>query len=333
MPWNVTVSDTEAILDGGAHAACVETTQVGHARAVCLTRCLLEQRTVIVHDSETFPDPADAPDSPAARWAALRDLEAWLEKPMLFLGFIWLVLLVVELTRGLPPALELVGTAIWVAFILDFLLRFWLSPDRGIYLRRNWLTALSLLVPALRVARVLSIVRLGRAARAARTLHGVTRSARLLRVVASINRGMAALRQSMARRGLGFVILLTSLVVVGGAAGMYAFERDVPGARGLPSFWSALWWTGMLMTTMGSEYWPRSPEGRALCLLLSLYAFGVFGYVTASLATFFVGRDAADPNAELPGADALHALRAEVIALRRELGNVRQGAGGAGSAK
>ena len=32
-------------------------------------------------------------------------------------------------------------------------------------------------------------------------------------------------------------------------------------------------------------------EGRILCFILVLYAFSVFGYVTATLATFFVGRD------------------------------------------
>lgn len=33
----------------------------------------------------------------------------------------------------------------------------------------------------------------------------------------------------------------------------------------------------MLLTTMGSEYWPQTAEGRILCLLLSVYAFAVFG--------------------------------------------------------
>ena len=49
---------------------------------------------------------------------------------------------------------------------------------------------------------------------------------------------------------------------------------------------SAVWWTAMLLTTMGSEYWPRTPEGRVLCLLLALYAFAVFGYVTAAIAAY-----------------------------------------------
>jgi voltage-gated potassium channel len=253
------------------------------------------------------------------RRAVLGDWESWLETPMIVLAFVWLALLVVDLTRGLPEPLEVAGTIIWLIFVLDFAVRFWLSPHRGAYLRRNWLTAVSLVLPALRVFRLFAIVRVLRVARAARALQGVTRGARVVRVVGSINRGMAALRRSMARRGMGFVVLLTAVVILAGAAGMFAFERDLAAGSGFDDFWSALWWTMMLITTMGSDYWPRSPEGRVLCLLLALYAFAIFGYVTASLASFFVGRDAEQPDAEVAGSHALDALRAEVTALRREL--------------
>jgi voltage-gated potassium channel len=75
----------------------------------------------------------------------------------------------------------------------------------------------------------------------------------------------------------------------------------------------------MLMTTMGSEYWPRTGEGRILCFLLSLYAFGVFGYVTATIATFFIGRDAESSEAELAGSEQINRLTAEISHLRSEL--------------
>jgi voltage-gated potassium channel len=70
---------------------------------------------------------------------------------------------------------------------------------------------------------------------------------------------------------------------------------------------------------MGSEYWPQTPEGRILCFILSLYAFTVFGYVTAVLATFFVGRDAEDEEAELAGVESIDALHEQIKALRSEI--------------
>ena len=47
----------------------------------------------------------------------------------------------------------------------------------------------------------------------------------------------------------------------------------------------------MVMTTIGSGYWPITAEGRILALLLAVYAFAVFGYITASLASILVARD------------------------------------------
>ncbi len=235
----------------------------------------------------------------------------WMEVPLLLLGFVWLVLLVMELTSGLHPMLEALSTAIWIIFIIAFLVELALAPRKLAYLRSQWLTVLSLVLPALRVLRVVRAVRVFRAARA-------VRGARLLRVVTGLNRGMRALGRSMGRRGFGYVSALTLIVIVAGAAGMLALEREATG--GLPDYASALWFTIMLLTTIGSEYWPRTPEGRLLCLLLSLYAIGVFGYITAALASFFVDRDREEGTANPASEDTVQALRLEIVALRQELG-------------
>ena len=251
----------------------------------------------------------------------LEQLEDVLEAPMVVLGFIWLTLLVIELIWGLNPLLEVSSTVIWISFLLDFGLRLTLAPHKWIYLRQNWLTAISLLLPALRIFRIARILRLLR----------TTRSLRLVRVVTSLNRGMRSLRASMRRRGFGYVVASTVVVTLVGAAGMYAFEGNVPNGSGLKDYGSALWWTAMLITTLGSEYWPQTPEGRVLCLLLALYAFAVFGYITATLTTFFIGRDAEDEEAEIAGAKAIAqlsegtaALQQEITALRAEIRHLAQ---------
>lgn len=40
--------------------------------------------------------------------------------------------------------LEVLGTIIWVIFILDFEVKFMLAPRKIAYLKRNWLTAIVL---------------------------------------------------------------------------------------------------------------------------------------------------------------------------------------------
>jgi voltage-gated potassium channel len=259
---------------------------------------------------DPVPDTREIKALERERYELLQRLEDWLETPMLVLAFVWLALLIVELLWGESLWFEIIGTTIWVIFLLDFAVELVLAPHRVAYLKRNWLTVIALLIPALRIVRIFRVFRLLRLARAGR---GV----RLIRVVSSLNRSMKALGASLSRRGFGYVTALTVLVTFAGAAGMYAFENKSPG--GLDSYGEALWWTAMIMTTMGSQYWPQTAEGRVLCVFLALYAFGVFGYVTATLATFFVGRDAENDEAELAGTKQLAALRDEVSALREAI--------------
>lgn len=256
-----------------------------------------------------------------ARWELLEQVNQLTERPMIALSFVWLILLVVDFTAGLSPLLQIVSNVIWALFVLDFFLELVIAPRKLAYLRSNWIGALSLALPALRGLRILPALRLARAARAARGL-------RLFRLITSLNRGMRALGKTLSRRGAGYIIALTAVVTVVGAAGMAVFESptslaaEFGGAAepeaGLASYGEAIWWTAMIMTTMGSEYWPRTPEGRILGWLLSLYAFAVFGYITAMIASFFVGQDRGESDQTLP-AEELVALRAEIVALREEL--------------
>jgi voltage-gated potassium channel len=264
-------------------------------------------------------EPSERQELTRERLELLGRLEDWLERPMVLLAFVWLGLLVGEVVYGESRAFEVAGLAIWLVFIVDFSVKLALAPDRLRYLRNQWFTALSLALPALRVFRFARAFRLLRYARAQSGF-------RLIRVLGSVNRSMRALAASFNRRGFGYALALTLIVLLGGAAGMYAFEREAP--AGFEDFWTALWWTAMVLTTMGSEYWPRTPEGRLLCLALAIYAFAVFGYVTASIATFFVGRDADNDHAEIAGAQQIAQLRAEMAALRAEL-QALSSAGGA----
>jgi voltage-gated potassium channel len=221
---------------------------------------------------------------------------------------VWFVLLVVDFTSGLSPALQTLSYTIWGVFILQFVLEFLIAPKKLKYLRRHWITAIALLVPAVRVLVVF---------RALRAL-AVFRGLRLVRVLGSANRGMRSLGSVMGRRGFKYASSLSLLVAVAGASGMLSFERGVPGST-IGSFASALWWTAMTLTTMGSDYFPKTAEGRVLCFLLALYGFAVFGYVTATIASYFVARDADKPQGEIAGARQLARLEQEIAALHAKL--------------
>ena len=85
-----------------------------------------------------------------------------------------------------------------------------------------------------------------------------------------------------------------------GAAGMLAFEPSRQVEGGFTSYGDALWWTAYAMTT-GVPTTPASGEGRLLGWLLSLYGLAIFGYLTATIASFFVGRDAQESKGPIAG--------------------------------
>ena len=176
-------------------------------------------------------------------------------------------------------------------FIAEFILRFVLAPRKLRFLRRNPITIIALVAPAFRFFRALRLLRLAR-------------GLRLVRIVGTANRGLNAMRKSFGRRGLGYVLVTTALITVLGAAGMLAFEPSRQVEGGFTSYGDALWWTAMLVMTMGTDFWPQTAEGRVLALLVTLYGFAVFGYITATIASYFVEVDAATQRAR----DAMAAL-------------------------
>ena len=233
------------------------------------------------------------------RETLLEHVHAAVDGVMVMLSIAWIGLLVAELVGGgLPRSLEVAVWVIWAIFALDFAVEFVIAPRKVRYLRTHWLTVLSLALPAFRIVRVFGALRVLRAAR-------VVRSVGLLRILTSLNRGFASLRATAVRRGLGYVVGATALVLVVGAAGMASFES--PAAFGteatsgpaapIRDYGDAVWWTAYAMTT-GATSQPATGEGKLLGWLLSLYGLAVFGYLTATLASHFIGRERQSPSTD-----------------------------------
>ena len=214
-----------------------------------------------------------------------------------------------ELVSGSTALLTSLGTVIWIVFIVEFVIRFTLAPAKRPFLRSNWLTLIALALPALRLFRALSFLR------AARGLRGL----RLVRIVGTANRSMNSLKATLRRRGFGYVAGLTAVVIALGSAGILSFEDAAEVEGGFSSYGHALWWTGMMVASIGTEYWPVTTEGRVLTMLLSIYGLAMFGYITATFASFFVGRDAEEAEGPLAAGEDVKLLLKEVRALRLEL--------------
>jgi voltage-gated potassium channel len=242
------------------------------------------------------------------RYRLLVKINRFTEIPLIILGFGWLLLLVIELIWQLTPALRQIVTAIWIIFIADFIIKLIITPERWQFLAKNTLTIISLFIPAFRIFRIFQSLRLLRSL-------GFIRSVRVVRVIGSVNRGMRVLGKTLERRAFGYVFLLTLLICFTGAAAMFAFEPNGAYAN----FADALYWTAMRLTTIASDYWPVTPEGKTIGFLLSVYSLGVLGYFTATLASFFLGQDAESRKAEVAGTRQLDDMTQELKQLRQML--------------
>lgn len=196
------------------------------------------------------------------------------------LSFVFLGLLVVEYALALTPDqarwVELAGWVIWLVFAGDFIVRFALADAKAGYVRRNWLTALALVLPAFRIFRA------SRAVRAVRSL-------RIARLVTGTNRGARALQRVIGFAGAGYVVVLAAVVWLVGSAGIVYLERGQPGAT-VDSYPTALWWTATTLIQQGSQEHPATAEGRVLAVLIMIFALAISGYITAVLAAYLLGR-------------------------------------------
>lgn len=245
------------------------------------------------------------------RFELLYHLSSLLEPAMVGLGVVFLVLLLMDF--GSVP-LTILGEDrlgdvlqwIWGIFLVDFLLRFVIAPEKVTFLKTNWLGALSLVLPFLRPLRVFRVAR-------------VVRGTSLVRLLGGMNRGMRVLRKITRGRQFAFVGGLTLVVVLAGAVGVRYFDRGYADSP-VQTFGDALWWSSTLVTTMNSELYVVSTESRVIALLQRLYALSIFGYITASIASYLIGADASAQGESEREA----MLQDEVRALRRELAGVRE---------
>jgi voltage-gated potassium channel len=261
------------------------------------------------------PIVTDAARHVVAKPHFLKTLPRKLERPMLFLSFVWFLVIITELVNGTSPLLMSLGTVLWALFVIYFGLRLAIAPSRVRFLKRNWLFVLAILVPILRFFPFLQTLPLARALTA-------TFGMQVIWMFASADQGLRSVRRTMGRRGTGYALTFTAVVLLAGAAGMLHFENDSPDPQGIHSYPKALWWVAMQLTNIGSGYRPVTVGGHVLCLGISIFAVAIFGYLTAVFAAFFIGRDAEDPQSEIPNQTSILQLSGEVALLRKAIEDV-----------
>jgi len=244
-----------------------------------------------------------------SKYPWLQALEEKLKWPMLILSFVWLCILITELANFISPLLSGFGTGIWILFIFYFAMRLAVVANRIAFLKKNWLFILAILVSALRFFPFLQPFPLVRVLTA-------TFGMQVIWILASADQGMRFLHRALGRRGAGYALSLTIVVLFVGAVGMLHFEGSSYDPQSIHNYLKALWWTAMQMTNIGSGYSIKTTGGRIICLGISVYAAVMFGYLTALLATFLIDRETKETKPEIARQKSIQKIEEEIVQLR-----------------
>ncbi len=186
----------------------------------------------------------------------------------------------------------LVTAVAWVAFVIDFAARLYLSQRRARFVARNPFDLAAVLLPILRPLRLL----------------------RLITVLGVLNRHVGG---SLRGRVVVYIIGATTLLLFVASLAVLEAERAADDAN-ITAFGDAVWWALTTVTTVGyGDQFPVTARGKLVAAGLMVGGIALLGVVTATFASWLLDRvaEVEEESAAATQRD-IRALTAEVAQLR-----------------
>jgi len=205
-------------------------------------------------------------------------LFAWLQPVVVVAAILTLPLTIAEVNGQEGNAFVLADWIVWLVFVVEYAVGFAVSQNRRRYASSAWLGLVVVIVSFPLLPSLFALARLAR----------IARLFRLVRIVAFGARAIPALKASLGRRGLLYVLgLFVLLIVMSGALISVAEPETVHG-----NMWDGMWWAIVTATTVGyGDISPATLPGRAIAVALMLFGIGLTATLAASVAAFFVRTD------------------------------------------
>jgi voltage-gated potassium channel len=190
-----------------------------------------------------------------------RHLRAW-ELTMAGLTILSVATGILASQLGEPEILVGAEWALTIVFVAEYSFRLWAAPNRARYFKSALLDLVSL-IPPVRGARLLRLVR-------------------LLRVASALNFALGTTQLRTQTKVILRIAVLWIVVVVISALGMYLAESG--SNPNVTSLWDAIWWAVVTITTVGyGDVSPATSEGRIAAGVLMVLGITFFSFLTASI--------------------------------------------------
>lgn len=208
-----------------------------------------------------------------------RHAVAW-ELTFAILALVFVVLPLVPrsvLSDEMERNLEVVLTGI---FAVEFFSRLLAARNPRVHLRHHWIDAVAL-IPPIRALRILRLLRLVRA------FSGFYRAGMALKPVA---------------RHRGFLSLVAVWVGLGVlcSVAFYAAETEAQ-PRVVDDPFDAIWWGVGSLSTVGSDLFPITMEGRIAAIALMVVGVFLFSAITATITSVLLANSGTDETSERIG--------------------------------
>jgi voltage-gated potassium channel len=225
------------------------------------------------------------------RWQQVTGIPLTIAAVVFLVAYAWQV--IGNLAGSAGAAAELIITATWAVFVLDYVVNLALAPRRWAWFRSHIFDLLVVALPLLRPLRLIRLVTL---------LSVFQRTAG------------AAFRD----RVVMYVIGASALLVFVASLAVLDAERPAPGAT-ITTFGDALWWAFVTITTVGyGDLAPVTGMGRLIAGGLMLGGVALLGVVTATLASWIVEQVAKQED------DAQAATRGQIRSLTRQIEKLQE---------
>ena len=214
----------------------------------------------------------------------------WTDIPLLIIAIGSLPLLLLEiishrLTSGDKTFLLIVNLTVFLAYAIDYLAEFLVTPEKGRYVRSEWSSLLIVIAQLFAILPAMSFLGFLRGARALRVVSSLTRIIGIS--MASRSQG----REILKKRATSFAFGLAGFTLITSAVG-FTLAEDVGKDGRIQSFFDALWWSGATITTVGyGDIYPITAAGRIIAIFTMLVGISTLAVVTARIAQFLIKSD------------------------------------------
>ncbi|MDN4614494.1 ion channel [Leifsonia sp. F6_8S_P_1B] len=163
--------------------------------------------------------------------------------------------------RDLGVVLLAILLAIWLFFVVDYVVRFSLAEHKLRFVQRNPVDLLSVFLPVARPFRLLT---------------------GLFRLPGLRGNTAAHLRRRVVIIAASFVVMFIYVI----ALAEFQVERYAQGSN-IRSFGDAVWWACVTMATVGyGDYYPVTVPGRILAVILMMGGVAIVGTASATIVSY-----------------------------------------------